>query len=66
MHRIRVNCDFKTDTSKPKIQAPKHLSSATESLISNLSNRSITETEKTVLELGLTFCPSQKNLNRNN
>ena len=53
-----------SDTSKPKIQAPKHLSSATKSLISNLSNRSISETEKTVLELGLTFCPSQKNLNK--
>ena len=53
-----------SDTSKPKIQAPKHLSSATKSLISNLSNRSISETKKTVLELGLTFCPSQKNLNK--
>ena len=51
-----------SDTSKPKIQAPKHLSSATKSLISNLSDRSISETEKTFLELGLTFCPSQKNL----
>ena len=39
-----------SNTSKPKIQAPKHLSSATKSLISNLSNRSISETEKTVLE----------------
>ena len=53
-----------SDTSKPKIQAPRHLSSATKSLIFNLSNRSISETEKTVLELGLTFCPSQKNLNK--
>ena len=53
-----------SDTSKPKTQAPKHFSSATKSLISNLSNRSISETEKTVLELGLTFCPSQKNLNK--
>ena len=53
-----------SDTSKNKIQAPKHLSSATKSLISNLSNRSISETEKTVLELGLTFCQSQKNLNK--
>ena len=50
-----------SDTSKPKIQAPKHLSSATKSFIFNLSNHSISETEKTVLELGLTFCPSQKN-----
>ena len=53
-----------SDTSKPKIQAPKHLSSTTKSLISNLSNPSISETEKTVLKLGLTFCPSQKNLNK--
>ena len=29
-----------------------------------MSNRSISETEKTVLELGLPFCPSQKNLNK--
>ena len=34
------------------------------SLVINLSNRTITETEKTVLELGLTFCPSQKNFNK--
>ena len=53
-----------SDTSKPKIQAPKHLSSATKSLISNLSNRPVSKTVKTVLELGLTFCPSQKKLNK--
>ena len=53
-----------SDASKPKIEPPEHLFSATKSLISNLSNRSISETEKTVLELGLTFCPSQKNLNK--
>ena len=35
-----------SDTSKPKIQAPKHLSNATKSLISNLSNRSISELRK--------------------
>ena len=34
------------------------------SLVINLSNRTITETERTVLELGLTFCPSQKNFNK--
>ena len=34
------------------------------SLVINLSNRIITETEKTVLELELTFCPSQKNFNK--
>ena len=44
--------------------APKTLSNTTESLIVNLSKRSLTETEKSVLELGLTFCPSQKNLNK--
>ena len=53
-----------SDASKPKIEAPKHLFSATKSLTCNLSNCSISETEKTVLELGLTFCPSQKNLNK--
>ena len=57
---ISPPCSKPSDTSKPKIQAPKHLSGATKSLISNLSNRSISETEKTVLELGLTFWPSQK------
>ena len=34
------------------------------SLTANLSNRPISETEKTVLDLRLTFCPSQKNLNK--
>ena len=34
------------------------------SLVINLSNRTITETEKKVLELVLTFCPSQKNFNK--
>ena len=41
-----------------------HRSSATKSLISDLSNHPISKTEKTVLEVGLTFCPSQKNLNK--
>ena len=35
-----------SDTSKPKIQAPKHLSSATKSLIFHLSNRSIPRLRK--------------------
>ena len=43
---------------------PKTLSNTTESLIVNFSKQSLTETEKSVLELGLTFCPSQKNLNK--
>ena len=30
----------------------------------SLSERTITDTERSVLELGLTFCPSQKNFNR--
>ena len=53
-----------SDANRSKIQAPKHLSSATKSLISNLSNRRVSETKETVLELGLTFCPSQKTLNK--
>ena len=42
------------ETTRPS--APKTLSNTTESLIVNLSKRSLTETEKSVLELGLTFC----------
>ena len=49
-------------TTRPP--APKTLSNTTESLIVNLSKRSLTETEKSVLQLGLTFCPSPKNLNK--
>ena len=36
----------------------------TSSLIINLSKRILSETERNVLELGLTFCPSQKNYNK--
>ena len=50
------------ETTRPP--APKTLSNTTESLNVNLTKRSLTETEKSVLELGLTFCPSQKNLNK--
>ena len=50
------------ETTRPP--APKTLSNTTESLIVNLSKRSLTETEKSVLEFRLTFCPSQENLNK--
>ena len=42
-----------------KVKKPK-----LNSLVVNLSNRTITDTERSVLELGLTFCPSQKNFNK--
>ena len=50
------------ETTRPF--APKILSNTTESLIVNLSKQSLTETEKSVLELDLTFCPSEKDLNK--
>ena len=54
------NSDKKLDTTT--LDGANHFKF--NSLVINLSNRTITETEKTVLELGLTFCPSQKNFNK--
>ena len=42
------------DVKKPKLN----------SLVVSLSERTITDTERSVLELGLTFCPSQKSFNK--
>ena len=55
----------KTTPNKPTTETHNKLQQFKfKSLIVNLSKRSITETEKSVLELGLTFCPSQKNFNK--
>ena len=42
-----------------KVKKPK-----LNSLVVNLSKRMTTDTERSVLELGLTFCPSQNNFNK--
>ena len=50
--------------STATITPPKKLIDSSESLICNLSKWSLSKIEKSVLELGLTFCPSQKNFNK--
>ena len=41
-----------------------HFSASLNSLVVNLSKRTVTGIERSVLKLGLTFCPSQKNFNK--
>ena len=61
------NKHYKTESSSRskiknnfnKVKKPK-----LNSMVVNLSKRTITGTERSVLELGLTFCPSQKNFNK--
>ena len=50
--------------STATITPPKKLINSSESLICNLSKWPISKIEESVLELGLTFCPSQKNFNK--
>ena len=53
-------CKSKTTTNSESQQK----TAKTSSLIVNLSKCSLSETERNVLKLGLTFCPSQKNYNK--
>ena len=50
--------------STAAITPPKKLINSSESLICNLSKGPLSKIEESVLELGLTFCPSQKNFNK--
>ena len=50
--------------STASITPPKILINSSEPLICNLSKRPLSKIEESVLELGLTFCPSQKNFSK--
>ena len=64
------NSDNTIDTKKPTKATPSHSTllrknpNASKSMIMNLSKRPLTDIEKTVLELGLSFSPSQKNYDK--
>ena len=64
------NSDNTIDTKKPTKATPSDSTllrknpNASKSMIMNLSKRPLTDIEKTVLELGLSFSPSQKNYDK--
>ena len=64
-HRRRKGIKLEPDTGRTNIHHKNPFKKrCKKSTIYNLSNRSLSTDDKSVLELGLSFCPSQANFNR--